>query len=360
MRSLLVSLYVVGGAAILVGCADSRASEDAVSIGKTREAIIGGTVSTSAQDATVMITDQGEFSCTGTLIAPNLVLTARHCVSQLNENAGQCGQVTSDEPASNFGVVVGVNAPSGRSVATGTKLYTMPGADMCGTDIALLQVDRDIPNAVIATVRFSAVTQGETMVAVGYGASSDDQQADQPPQRLQRTGVTVQELGPQTSHYTTKAGKSLEVDLAQNEFQTTESTCFGDSGGPLFDAQGQVVGVTSRGVDSLCVDRPTVWTGVAGYEQLISGAATSAGHPLPAPTQASTTTPASTAAGTTSSGDDDDSSTTKKKKASTPAPPATMGCSSNGATGRGRSGFGLGLAMIGLVLAERRRRRRAP
>ena len=362
MRPLLVSQYVLGGAALLVGCADSRASApgadrgDAIAVGTAREAIIGGTLSTASQDATVMLTDHGDFACTGTLIAPNLVLTARHCVSQLDDGTGQCGQVKNDEAAANFGVVLGVDAPTGEPVAKGTKLYTVPGIDMCGTDIALLQVDRDIPSAVLAKVRFAPVTKGETMVAVGYGADSDDQQGSQPPQRLQRTGVTVQELGPLQSHYTTKTGKTLDVELDQNEFQTGESTCFGDSGGPLFDQQGQVVGVTSRGIDDACVDRPTVWTGVASYQKLITDAATAAGHPLSA-SNAPTTTPASTAASTSSAGEED-STSAPKKKASAAVPTTTASCSASGATGRGPSELGFGLAVMGFVLAQSRRRRR--
>lgn len=65
-----------------------------------------------------MLGQDGEFACSGTLIAPNLVLTARHCVSNLSET-GECGIVTSDYPAASFRIAVGVKGSAALAVGRG-------------------------------------------------------------------------------------------------------------------------------------------------------------------------------------------------------------------------------------------------
>jgi hypothetical protein len=55
--------------------------------------IIGGTASTREQDAVVLLAVVGPSRasfCTGTLIANNLVLTARHCVAKMSPGSADC------------------------------------------------------------------------------------------------------------------------------------------------------------------------------------------------------------------------------------------------------------------------------
>jgi secreted trypsin-like serine protease len=68
----------------------------------TNQAIVGGATSTTAQDAAIMIVTNGQFGCTGTLITPNLVLTARHCVAAEIDETSPCGPAKSDLPVSAF------------------------------------------------------------------------------------------------------------------------------------------------------------------------------------------------------------------------------------------------------------------
>src|SRR5215207_6280492 len=70
--------------AALTACAAPIAEPE--TLAATELAIVGGTTSTTEQDGAVLISEDGIRSCTGTLIAPNLVLTARHCVSYYNQN----------------------------------------------------------------------------------------------------------------------------------------------------------------------------------------------------------------------------------------------------------------------------------
>src|SRR5687767_8137560 len=80
----------------LLGAAPSCAgpSDAAPLIGVQRHAIIDGEASGSDDDGVLMIRavleDQREVICTASLVAPNLLLTARHCVSYLTEGLFSC------------------------------------------------------------------------------------------------------------------------------------------------------------------------------------------------------------------------------------------------------------------------------
>ena len=347
MRSLLAAAAAV--ALLLPACAGEPGATSDEAIGQTKQPIVGGTVSTTLQDATVLLRENGQFSCTGTLIAANLVLTARHCVSQLDENsADPCGTITSDDPATGFGLSVGVNAMSAASVATGVKVYKLSTNSLCGGDMALIQFDKDIVGAKIAPIRFTALTVGELTTAVGYG---EDGNGQTPSQRLSRSGIAIGVVGPATDNWQTAQGQNLPLSLAAGEVATGDATCFGDSGGPLFDAAGNIVGVTSRGLDDACIDRPTIFTAITTHEQLIRDALAGAGHPLAA-TGATTTTPSTSTATTTSAAAATDPTTSDT---STAAPLSVNACSA-AAPGAAASPVAGMLLAVGLAMAARRRR----
>ena len=276
-RTKLAAAFAVS--ALLAACGGSSSPEEVNVAVSERIAprIIGGTKSTSAQDSVVFL-NMGAGYCTGTLIAPNLVLTARHCVQTMDETSA-CGTFLKDNKPSSMQVALGYDAMTGATVAVGSKFFHETNNSGCSYDIALVQLDKDIPGAKISPVSFTPVKKGDSsLAAVGYGSINDSN--GDPPGRLQRTGISVQGPAATSYTYTTKAGKKIPVDVSPGEFATTESTCFGDSGGPLFDAAGNIIGVTSRGIDQYCIDRPSIWSDTASHQKLIMDAATSAGHPL--------------------------------------------------------------------------------
>ncbi|WP_394826474.1 S1 family peptidase [Pendulispora albinea] len=263
MKKSLLSVLLV--ASMTAACSfsspsDSSAGEDTDS---ASQPIISGKASDSSQDSVVLLVhtqDQSHFSvCTGTLVASNLVLTARHCLSVTSDGAFGCDDKGNLSPGSKGGNVGADYRPGDISVYTGAvrpdvekggpqvvpanamgkKIFHDTGKVICSHDLGLLQLDRELPQAKITPIRLdSSVKKGEKFTAIGWGVTLD---AGFPKQRQARTGIVVTEVGPY-------AGSKTEDPVPPNDFQVGEATCQGDSGGPAFsEVTGAVIGVVSRG-----------------------------------------------------------------------------------------------------------------
>ena len=387
LRALLplllpLSLLMACSSEIADRSAASDAPSDASKVRRVSQGIVKGTPDTEANNAVVMINigTQGEF-CTGTLIAPNLVLTAHHCVATPDETK-DCGGFSAPTAPSQLTISVGLQP--GNPVANASQVFVDTGKpnSICGNDIGLFQLDRDITGVTIARVRLTKPVAGEVVTTAGYG---DDGTGTVTNGRFVRTGIKVDAVGPSDYSYTTAAGQALPVSLPAGEIGTGESTCFGDSGGPLFDAAGNVIGMTSRGIDAECNDRPSIYTDTASHAAVIMAAAAAAGHPLlaanPVPGQSSSDTSTSpqsdpstgstgaSSGGTTGDTTDNTGDTTETTPVTKPtkrkvslAPAANAGCSAApGSMPRSPSSSFvlLGLA-LGAALVLRRSRARRP
>ncbi len=211
-------------------------------LARSSAAIIGGVLDDSANDDVVLVQiDLGggnASNCTGTLIAHEVVLTARHCVTAV----GAGYDLGADVAPSTIAVWLGAT-PLGAPDAYGAKLVHDGATNLHDHDLALVVLDRRIGTQ-LSPLRLGAPpTRGETVKVVGYGLTQADTTLPSAPhQRYRRDGLSIAELGPGAFQ------APIGYDLGSNELAVGESICEGDSGGPLQDeASGALVGVTSRG-----------------------------------------------------------------------------------------------------------------
>ena len=227
-------------AVALAGCTAAPVPLTEAPIAVAASDIINGHASPSSQNAVVMLQIDGDRMCSGTLIANNLVLTARHCVSQTDEtlSCGESGRATSG------GQIHGDFAPSSIAVyggnrqtqlvveAHGAEIIHDTSHNLCAHDAAFVLLDRPINDMPIARVHAADdLAAGATVTAIGWGLT---QHGTLPVARQTRRAIPVIEIGPARN-------------TPPNEFMIGEASCSGDSGGPALDAAGDIVGVVSNG-----------------------------------------------------------------------------------------------------------------
>jgi MYXO-CTERM domain-containing protein len=260
LRARLVAAHLAAAAVAFasfgVGCASGDGSPRGGSEGTQQagQAIVGGTADT-ADTFVVGINIGGFGSCSGSLIAPNLVLTARHCVSQTsNSNGGLClptdyynQHVTGDYGASQFRVTQAQNMyQSGITTWRVSKVWyiddaSCPSADkacnLCGVDLALLELTKNttgsaFPAATYAIPSFAPPNTGDQFTCIGYGLTS--------PTNTNSSGKRMVIENQQT------------ISVSGYDINVYASVCEGDSGGPYWDrATNKLYGALSRG-DTNC------------------------------------------------------------------------------------------------------------
>jgi hypothetical protein len=279
MRRLLLAL-------VLTACASPEAHTGTVS-----SAIIGGSDSDDGQDATVLVMryqggDNGTLGgCSGVLITPKLVLTARHCVAETDETsvcssegtAVQGGKIHGNVPPEALYVFPGKSRPDllneGLSrAARGAEIIDDGGDTVCNHDMALILLQRPMDGVPVAPLRlYGKATEGDTITAVGWGYT--DSESD-PATRKQRADITVLAVGP-----------LKDAGLGADEFITAEGTCQGDSGGPALASSGAVVGILSRGGNGTkdpppdaCHQAQNVYSALFGRADVIMDASHRSGY----------------------------------------------------------------------------------
>lgn len=283
--------FVIAAALLTFACGVTPQDGEKEKTAAASAPIIDGTASTAEQDSVVLIVIGGRGGCTGTLVAPNLVLTARHCVTETDGGA-LCktdgtpydgGGLGSNYPASSLLVYKGQLAGSlegdpSKASAKGKQLIVESTSTYCDADVAFILLDRNV-SAPVAPIRLrEGAREGETVTAVGWGLTEDGRS---PAKRLQRTGIKVEAVGPLSWDSAT------DIGLAKSEFMIGEGICSGDSGGPAFASTGAVVGVVSRGgngergggADS-CIGSSTIgiYTHLANKRTLVERAFKASGY----------------------------------------------------------------------------------
>jgi len=215
--------------------------------------------------------------CSGALVAPNLVLTARHCVSRAVTATPSCDargrshngdHLAEDVDPASIAIYTGsqvrpdVDVPVARAVRT----LHPTGQVLCDSDVAFLVLDHGIANAGVLSMRLHApVEAGDIVVPVGFGGGPSNVVGH----KVARAKSTVLATGP-------SANAATGAVLGPREFEVDRATCRGDSGGPAIDViSGEIVGVVSRG-GSCSATGNHVYTRVDAYNRLANAAFTAA------------------------------------------------------------------------------------
>lgn len=196
------------------------------------DAIAGGVRDRGRHPAVVALLLDGGGLCSGTLVGPRAVLTARHCVSETASQVrcpSRRAQVLRDLDPRGIAITHADDARVSAGEARGVDLVVPDTSVLCEADVAVLLIDRAIPG--VTPMRLGGSDDpaaGTRVTVVGYGRRGDTRRAGAG-ERFFRARVPV-------------------LGGALAEFSTATSGCEGDSGGPaLAPESDRVLGVLSRG-----------------------------------------------------------------------------------------------------------------
>ena len=255
--------FVLGvlGLACAAGCGSTDLPESGSEPTAVRSsAIQGGTADTTHSFAVGIAhaTSSGVSLCSGVLLAPNLVATARHCVSTLASDQVDCStsMFGSTFPAAD--ILVTADPSITHNFIKVTDIVVPSGSPVCGNDIAFLILSTSIslPQYVTPTINppmtdRQAYTTAVT--AIGYGVDMPATGSGAGVRRIRQNIKLV--CIPNDSDPSLNC--SNDPQWAQigkpNEFEGGDGTCEGDSGSGAFEQanfdNGKWVafGVLSRG-----------------------------------------------------------------------------------------------------------------
>lgn len=199
-------------------------------------AIIGGTsVSPKAYDYTIAIFQPAlseesstPFICDGVLITPSAVVTIAECVQGLS--------------SSDITIRSGTNSTGYQNV-TVSSILTNPDYDSetLTNDIAIIHLGSNITNVLPATIPSSNSSISSHVGLLGWGSKVNATEAISP--NIQQADVAIVD----TVTCTSQLSSCYTLDSCQH-FCTVSAgpgEGYGDAGGPVVDASGQLIGLIS-------------------------------------------------------------------------------------------------------------------
>jgi hypothetical protein len=246
-----VSIARLAASFVLSALAGCGGGDD---LSTTRAAIAHGELDEHRGVVAVLTTSTGTI-CSGVVVAPRVVLTARHCVAPVENGPNvACARTR-------FGATVD---PDSVAVATTTegatpdrrhgvvRVLVPENKAFCGYDIAALILARPLEAALVVPLRDEPAKSGETFTALGFGRDGEQKSGT----RRRREGLHVSCVGDACANR----------QLASAEWWGEGAVCDGDSGGPALDEGGRVLGIASRKREGCAA---TVYLDVAASAQFV-------------------------------------------------------------------------------------------
>ena len=197
------------------------------------EPIYGGTLTDDYPDCCALGNEFMGYFCTGTLIAANLVLTAKHCAQDYNVTRVFLRGNDVSQPEKGDTMVV-------------AKTHPHPDQSV---DLMLLVLEGKSGVTARAIVRDEQF-QVKTATVVGFGMINPS--GTKGFGRKRKASIPVMTLDCQEMEDQARYGCYAEFEMVAGHRGLKRDTCKGDSGGPLYveSAEGKILllGVTSRGV----------------------------------------------------------------------------------------------------------------
>ena len=236
------------------------------------QAVVGGKPVPDGQFPYVAnVRVMGAFGCTGTLIAPQWVMTAGHCGSATGSLSQGVVPTPIAWPPQAYEVVLNSARADGRGGETHSVSDVLVDSDYIvtngsGNDVTLMKLDEPskvAPMKIAAVGERSKWNPGVLATIVGFGATSSD--GSQMPERMQFAQVPIVGDGDCAKAYGDGSFDATTMVCAGYPQGGTD-TCEGDSGGPLLaPVRGgfHLAGATSFGEGCAEAGKPGVYARVA-------------------------------------------------------------------------------------------------
>jgi hypothetical protein len=301
---------VLASVVICVGGCGSNVGAPLEPIGQSANTIQGGTTDTTHTFAIGICggsdgnPDGGQncqVLCSGALIAPNLIISARHCVDNVSSDTVDCSSDTFGSllfPADQYYITTDQDMfdPGAHWIQV-SQIVTPTPTSFCGNDLSLLILSSNVPTSeasIFATPEIwypiDSPRYSSTETAIGYGLDSPTDENSAGVRRiLQNINIECVPDDPVTSQ---ACAPVAESGIAENEFEAGNGPCEGDSGSSAYEQDAfnsgtfLSLGVLSRGGSSgnLCIG--SVYTQLYPWQSLIlstaAEAATMGGYSAPA------------------------------------------------------------------------------